>query len=235
LRAPLSKVMLSLHRNIIHPLVPKGTSHTTKLLRKLGNYYEKMGIRTAEDFYLRLVAIYDNKTIVRGANNIALLSPTKISPPNFAEWMMLQDALSYFPGDIMAKVDRASMAVSLETRTPFTDPDLIAFAWQLPISMRIQQNKGKWLLRQLLYRYVPPALIERPKSGFSIPLAAWLRGPLKTWAGDLLASDTLTREGYFDAAMVQKLWHSHQSGERDREHQLWNILMFQSWLHHHKR
>lgn len=234
IRIPASKLMLALHSAVISKAVPEGNSHLSKLVRKLGNYYEKIGTPSKEEFYLKLVAIYDGSPIVVGGTLQPLLPKIKPLELTFAEWMMLQDALTYFPGDIMAKVDRASMAVSLETRTPFTDPDLIQFAWQLPIDKKIRHNKGKWLLRQVLYRYVPQELIERPKSGFSIPLGMWLRGPLKSWAADLLAPETLRRQGYFDADAVQKLWISHQSGQRDREHQLWNILMFQSWLNQNK-
>lgn len=235
IRVPLARALLALHNGLIGTLVPQGNSHLTKLVRKLGNYYEKIGTPTPEEFYLRLVAIYDERDVVLGANKLALLPPTKRLPLSLAEWMMLQDALSYFPGDIMTKVDRASMAVSLETRTPFTDPELIAFAWQLPLQHKIRNGKGKQILRDVLYRYVPRELIERPKSGFSIPLGIWLRGELKSWAADLLSPATLERQGYFDARAVQQLWQSHQSGNRDREHQLWNILMFQSWLQHNSR
>jgi asparagine synthase (glutamine-hydrolysing) len=234
LRAPISKLLLALHTRLIHRLVPQGNSPLSKLVRKLGNYYEKIGIRTPEEFYLRLVAIYDDANLVLGARELSLLPNTKPLSLTLAEWMMLQDALTYFPDDIMTKVDRASMAVSLETRTPFTDPDLIAFAWQLPLAMKIHGGKGKQILRDVLYRYVPKELIERPKTGFSIPLAMWLRGPLKSWAADLLAPDLLKRQGFLDVQAVQALWNSHQSGQRDREHQLWNILMFQSWLAQNK-
>jgi asparagine synthase (glutamine-hydrolysing) len=231
IRIPAAKLMLALHTSVISKAVPEGNSHLSRLVRKLGNYYEKIGTPSKEEFFIKLVATYDeSRALVIGGTLQPLLPNIKPLELTFAEWMMLQDALTYFPGDIMTKVDRASMAVSLETRTPFTDPDLIQFAWQLPINKKIRHNKGKWLLRQVLYRHVPEALIERPKSGFSIPLASWLRGPLKSWAADLLATETLKRQGYFDADGVQKLWNSHQSGKRDREHQLWNILMFQSWL-----
>ena len=142
----------------------------------------------------------------------------------------MQDALTYFPGDILTKVDRAAMAVSLETRTPFTDPAIMAFAWQLPPHMKIKNGKGKWLLRQVLYRYVPEALVERPKAGFSVPIGAWLRGPLKNWATDLLSPDMLKQQGFLNPVAVQNMWNMHQSGQRDMEHCLWNILMFQSWL-----
>ncbi|MFZ4125919.1 MAG: asparagine synthase (glutamine-hydrolyzing) [Rickettsiales bacterium] len=231
LRVPLSRLLLALHSSFVSRLAPRSASTTSRLIRKLGNYYEKIGTRTPEEFYQKLCAINEHTdSLVIGGNPPDLLPKLGGLNLDYAEWMMLQDALTYFPGDIMTKVDRASMAVSLETRTPFTDPDLIALAWSMPMSMKIRGGKGKWLLRQVLNRYVPPALIERPKSGFSIPLAQWLRGPLKNWAEDLLAPETLTRQGYLNPRTVQQLWNAHQSGGRDMEHRLWNILMFQSWL-----
>lgn len=230
-RIPASKLLLALHTSLLHRLVPPGSSRAARLVRKLGNYYEKMGINSREEFYLKLVAIYDQShELVIGAKLLPLLPDVKPLQLDYAEWMMLQDALTYFPGDILTKVDRAAMAVSLETRTPFTDPELIALAWRLPLDMKVRNGQGKWLLRQVLYRYVPQALIERPKSGFSIPLGAWLRGSLKSWAADLLSPAALNAQGYLDSGRVQMLWNSHQSGQRDREHQLWNILMYQSWL-----
>ena len=142
----------------------------------------------------------------------------------------MQDSLTYFPDDIMVKVDRAAMAVSLETRTPFTDPELMAFAWQLPLKMKICNGKGKWLLRKVLSRYVPETLTERPKAGFEMPLGQWLRGPLKPWAADLLATETLKKQGYLNPLAVENIWNLHQSHHRDMSKQLWSILMFQSWL-----
>src|SRR5262249_34480491 len=130
----------------------------------------------------------------------------------YPEWMMLADSLSYFPGDIMAKVDRASMAASLETRTPFTDPDLIALAWQLPMRMKIRNGQGKWLLREVLHRYVPKALTERPKAGFAVPISQWLRGELRHWAEELLAENKLRHQAFLNPATVQRLWNTHQSG-----------------------
>ena len=224
LRVAAAKMLLVAHDALIHKVAPD-----SRLARKLGNYYEKMGTKTAAEFYRNLCSIHDHpERIVLGGTEAPL--PQSDNALDYAEWMMMQDALSYFPGDILTKVDRAAMAVSLETRTPFTDPELMAFAWQMPPQMKIRGGEGKWLLRQLLYRYVPRELIERPKAGFAVPIGAWLRGPLKVWAEDLLAPATLKAQGYFDADAVQAMWHMHQTGQRDREHALWNVLMFQSWL-----
>ena len=144
--------------------------------------------------------------------------------------MMLLDGQTYLPDDIMVKVDRAAMAVSLETRAPFLDRDVMELAWRLPMSMKIRDGKGKWILRQLLDRHVPRALIERPKMGFAIPIDQWLRGPLREWAGDLLAGDRLRREGFLQADTIQRTWEQHLANEGNFGARLWYVLMFQAWL-----
>lgn len=147
-----------------------------------------------------------------------------------AEAMMLADALGYLPGDILTKVDRASMAVSLESRVPFLDPRVVEFAWRLPIAMKIRGSETKRPLRALLERYVPRSLVERPKMGFGIPIGDWLRAPLREWAEELLAERTLRDGGLFAPAAVRALWAEHLSGRRNLEHRLWPVLMTQAWV-----
>ena len=144
--------------------------------------------------------------------------------------MMYRDAMTYLPDDILCKVDRAAMGVSLETRVPFLDPAVVALAWRLPMSMKVRGDTGKWALREVLYRHVPRALIERPKAGFGIPVGEWLRGPLRPWAEALLDPARLKSEGYLECAPIQEIWRDHLSGRRDWSPRLWTILMFQAWL-----
>jgi asparagine synthase (glutamine-hydrolysing) len=150
--------------------------------------------------------------------------------PDLAARLMYRDMTQYLPGDILVKLDRASMAVSLEARCPLLDHRVIEFAWRLPTAMKLRGGQGKWLLRQVLGRYVPNRLFERPKHGFNVPIGAWLKGPLRDWAGDLLAAGRLRREGLLDPVRVQACWREHLDGRRDHAGELWAILMVQAWL-----
>ena len=186
-----------------------------------------------EAMYRGLVSFWEPESVVLGASE----PPTALTDdgqwadvPDFTQRMMFLDLVSYLPDDILAKVDRASMAVSLEVRVPLLDHRVAEFAWTLPSAMKIQEGQGKWPLRQVLYKYVPRELIERPKMGFGVPIDEWLRGPLREWAENLLDESRLKREGFFNSGAVREKWNEHLTGNRNWAYHLWNVLMFQAWF-----
>jgi asparagine synthase (glutamine-hydrolysing) len=184
--------------------------------------------------YRGLVSHWDPADIVIGVNEPGtVLSGTMPSLPSFTEQMMLLDAISYLPDDILVKVDRAAMAVSLETRVPLIDHRVFEFAWRLPMHYKLRGGTGKWLLRQVLYKHVPRELVDRPKMGFGVPIDIWLRGPLREWAEGLLDESRLRQEGFFHPEPIRQKWVEHLSGRRNWHHYLWNVLMFQAWLEEH--
>ena len=200
-------------------------------LRRLAN------LMTAEDSIARYEAIVS----ACEAPSSLVLGTEAEEPPvhhrcveaesaDFRQQMMVLDTVSYLPDDILAKVDRATMAVGLEARVPYLDHRIVEFAARLPFQLKINRGTSKWILRQLLYQYAPKKLIERPKKGFSLPIGRWLRGPLHEWAEELLMEGRLKREGFFEPGAVRKLWDAHLSGQRDVEPLIWSILMFQAWL-----
>jgi asparagine synthase (glutamine-hydrolysing) len=149
---------------------------------------------------------------------------------HYIERLMQLDCVTYLPENILQKVDRASMAVSLEVRCPLLDPDVIAFAWRMPMRFKVRNGKGKWLLRQMLHRYVPERLVERPKMGFDVPVGRWLRADLRDWAEQLLDAPKLREQGFFNPEVITRKWREHVSGTRNWQYPLWNVLMFQAWL-----
>jgi asparagine synthase (glutamine-hydrolysing) len=187
-----------------------------------------------ETFYMALMSHWPQpEQTVIGATSATTVFNCPASWPqidSFPHWMMAMDAQQYMADDILVKVDRSAMANSLETRVPLLDHRVVELAWQLPLNLKIREGKGKWVLREVLYRHVPRELIERPKKGFSVPLGQWLRGPLREWAEELLAENRLQREGYFNAGPIHTLWREHLAGKRDNALKLWSILMFQAWL-----
>lgn len=156
--------------------------------------------------------------------------PAELAALGDIERMMLLDLLTYLPGDVLTKVDRAAMGVSLETRAPMLDHQLVEFAWRLPLGLKLREGVTKWPLRQVLYRHVPRELIERPKKGFAVPIASWLRGPLRDWAEDLISVQRLREGGHFAVAPIRRCWKEHLSGRRSWSGHLWDVLMFQAWL-----
>jgi asparagine synthase (glutamine-hydrolysing) len=146
---------------------------------------------------------------------------------------MYRDTMMYLPDDILTKVDRASMAVSLEARTPLLDHRVVAFAWSLPRTMKVLGGERKWILKRVLDRYVPHTLVDRPKSGFAVPIGTWLMGPLRAWAEDLLAERSLAAGGLLDPVPIRLRWQEHLSGTRNWQHQLWAVLMLEAWRRRH--
>lgn len=199
--------------------------------QKLANVLE---LTDEKAYFYRLSSHWsDPRQVVKGAGEPKTrLTDARCWPSTdtFEHWMMAMDAQTYLPGEVLAKVDRAAMANSLETRVPMLDHRVVELAWRIPLSMKIHESTGKWLLRQILFRHVPRALVERPKTGFGIPIDHWLRGTLRDWAESLLSENRLNAEGYFYAEPIRALWQQHLSGEYNWQYQLWPILMFQAWL-----
>lgn len=200
---------------------------------KLHKLAEVLACASPEAMYRGLVSFWEPESVVLGGSE----PPTALTDhgqwadvSDFTQHMMFLDMVSYLPDDILVKVDRASMAVSLEGRVPLLDHRVVEFAWTLPLAMKIRGGQGKWPLRQVLYKYVPRELIERPKMGFGVPIGIWLRGPLREWAENLLDESRLQNEGFFNSRVVRVKWNEHLTGNRNWAYQLWCVLMFQAWL-----
>jgi asparagine synthase (glutamine-hydrolysing) len=203
---------------------------------------DRMGCKTPQDLYRHLMSYWlaPMKLVLDGGEPRTVLTDARRtnSLGEFAEQMMLLDTLSYLPDDILVKVDRASMAVALEVRAPLLDHRVLEFAWRLPLSMKLQESRGKVVLRAVLQRYLPRELFERPKTGFAVPINQWLRGPLRDWAENLLDEQQLRREGYLNPVPIRNVWQSLLRGSSEWAYGgelLWSVLMFQAWLEHVRR
>lgn len=223
-------------------LSPEGYNQVAKWLPKTSGYpnigdkihkgADVLSATTPNQIYQMLTTHWeDTNLLVIDETEKLLKSTDPIFPgKKMEERMMALDSVSYLPDDILCKVDRAAMGVSLETRVPMLDHRVVEFAWRLPLQMKIRNGQGKWILRQVLYKHVPKDLVERPKMGFGVPIDSWLRGPLRDWAESLLDEARLRQEGYFHSAPIRQKWTEHLSGHRNWHYHLWDVLMFQSWL-----
>jgi asparagine synthase (glutamine-hydrolysing) len=236
IRAFMAKCITSVSSSAWDDLAPyiPGARRYSSLGEKLHRGAKVFECRSLDDLYRGVVSQLHNPSdwVIGGrepSTQLSVLHP-EIDGLSSVERMMAIDMVSYLPDDILAKVDRAGMAVSLECRVPFLDHRLVEFALSLPLNYKLREGQTKWLLRQVLYRHVPRTLIDRPKMGLGVPLHDWLRGPLRDWAEELLDESRLRREGYFHTEPIRKKWAEHLSGRWNWEPQLWSVLMFQSWL-----
>lgn len=239
LGACLQSVPVSLWNTLGTPIMGKqdGVARLGDKVHKLAHRLQH--VNNLNDLYRSLVSEWsDPAALVRNADGGAVMEPVNLLDDPLPSHgldqdpmpMMYQDAITYLPDDILCKVDRAAMACSLETRVPFLDHRVVELAWRLPLHMKVRGNTGKWALRQVLYKYVPRELIERPKAGFAVPIGQWLRRPLRDWAEALLSEQRLQQEGYFHSGPIRRAWAEHLAGTRDNTAKLWAVLMFQTWL-----
>lgn len=218
---------------LARPVLPKRLRHVPfgDKLHKLAEVVAAPGMET---LYLTLMSHWKRpeEVVLGGRDRDTSITDTSEWPKvgDFTHRMMHLDMETYLPGDILVKVDRAAMGVSLEGRIPLLDTRLIEFAWRIPFSMKVREGRGKWLMREVLHRHVPRELIDRPKRGFGVPLEHWLRNELRDWAEDLLSETRLRREGYFNPEPIRRKWREHLSGTRNWHFYLWDVLMFQAWL-----
>ncbi|MEO7246776.1 MAG: asparagine synthase C-terminal domain-containing protein, partial [Rubrivivax sp.] len=206
----------------------------TRFGEKVHKGAHAMREHTSDALYLRTVSQWSDPTqLVPGVAEPQTLltgAPTPLAALPEAPRMMALDLLTYLPDDILVKVDRAAMAVSLETRVPLLDHRVVEHAWRMPLSLKLRDGVGKWALRQVLFRHVPRELVERPKMGFGVPIDHWLRGPLRDWAESLLDASRLRAEGYLAAEPIRATWQAHLDRTDDQQYALWNVLTFQAWL-----
>jgi asparagine synthase (glutamine-hydrolysing) len=187
-----------------------------------------------QDAYRALTTHWDDAdTLVLANTSETMADDGRLSPVfegGITEEMLWSDLVGYLPDDILAKLDRAAMAVSLETRVPFLDRKILDLAWRFPLDAKLRGNRTKWVLRQVLERHVPAALVERPKMGFGVPIGSWLRGDLADWAEHLLSERRLRDQGLLDPVPVRRAWDLHRTGRRDLGYELWDVLVLQSWI-----
>ena len=197
---------------------------------KAHKFSELLELNSLDEIFRRLITHWTDD-VVLDARPPDYFAETGIPGANLDPFrrMQLLESILWLPEDVLAKLDRASMTFGLEARVPLLDPRVVEFAWHLPTAFNVHHRKGKRLLRKILYKYVPPRLVDRPKMGFGVPIATWLRGPLREWSEDLLDEQRLRQDGFLDAKLVRKRWVEHQVGERNWESLLWDVLMFQAW------
>src|SRR5262249_16506690 len=216
----------------LRPVAPGGTEpqFTGRNAHVLAGY---LSAATRRDIYVRALSHWqDPAQVVRDASEPTTVFDSIAAAAEitgFEESMMLTDLVNYLPDDILTKVDRSSMAVSLEARVPLLDHRVVEFAWRLPLRFKIRTRTSKWVLRQVLYKYVPRELIERPKMGFGVPVGKWVLGPLRPWAEDLLSESSLCRHGLFAVAPIREKWREHIAGRRNWQYLLWDVLVFLEW------
>jgi asparagine synthase (glutamine-hydrolysing) len=237
IRQPLSSVLNSMPVNAVNriyscfqPMLPN-----TYKVNNLGDKLHKIGqilpAASKDELYHYLVSQWRGNLPLQNVTEPStfLSEPNKwLKLESYPERMMSVDTQTYLPQDILVKLDRASMAASLETRVPFLDLRIMEFAWQLPLNQKIRNGEGKWLVRKLLSRYMPEKLWNRPKQGFAVPIEHWLRGPLRDWAEDLLSPKKLAEDGFLDPIPIRQVWDRHLSGE-NMQYALWNILTYRAW------
>lgn len=255
IRRLLVRMPVELRQSFGRLLTTLSPSHWNRLFRLIGavlparwryaNYGEKVhkmaplfSAMRPDAMYRHLVSHWENPDliIVGGEEPLTPVGDPEawLGSPDVECEMMYLDSITYLPDDVLVKVDRAAMAVGLETRVPFLDHRVVEFAWRLPLAMKIRNGQGKWILRQLLHQYVPATLIDRPKMGFGVPIDHWLRGPLREWAEELLDESRMIREGYFNPVPIREKWRQHLAGSHNWQHMLWDVLMFQAWLEHQR-
>jgi asparagine synthase (glutamine-hydrolysing) len=205
---------------------------------KIHKLAEILNVKSQEDMYRRLISHWkEPASVLIGAEEPSTIftEPSDWARlPEFTQRMMYLDTLTYLPDDILVKVDRAAMGVSLETRVPMLDHRVVEFAWRVPQRMKFRNSGGKWLLRKVVDQYVPKELIDRPKMGFGVPIDSWLKGPLRDWVESLLDQNRLQQEGFFDPKPIRDKWEQHLAGHGNHQYYLWDILMFQTWLESNK-